>query len=73
MGDLTFGLRLLRNQPAYAALTIVTIAIGIVVSTTLFSVAHGVLQTPLPFADAERLLKSPSCAVAGRPAFQPPS
>ena len=29
MGDLAFGLRLLRNQPAYAALTILTIAIGI--------------------------------------------
>ena len=46
MGDLAFGLRLLRNQPAYAALTILTIAIGIGISTTLFSVANGVLRTP---------------------------
>lgn len=56
MNDLVFGVRLLRTQPAYAALTIVTIAIGIAVSTTLFSVANGVLLAPLPFADADRLV-----------------
>ncbi len=57
MGDLAFGIRLLRNQRAYSALTIVTIAIGIGISITLFSVANGVLRTPLPFADAERLVE----------------
>lgn len=45
MGDLTFGMRLLRNQRAYATLTVLTIAIGIGISTTLFSVANGVLRT----------------------------
>ena len=57
MGDLAFGIRLLRNQRAYAALTILTIAAGIGISTTLFSVANGVLRSPLPFAESERLVE----------------
>lgn len=57
MNDFVFGLRILRGQRAYAALTVITIAIGIAVSTTLFSVANGVLRTPLPFAESERLVE----------------
>jgi putative ABC transport system permease protein len=57
MNDFVFGLRNLRTHRAYAALTIITIAIGIAVSTTLFSVANGVLLKPLPFAESERLVE----------------
>lgn len=70
MGDLAFGLCLLRNQPAYAALTVVTIAIGIGLSTTLFSVANGVLLRPLPFAQFERLVEVTEIR-GGRPARIP--
>lgn len=55
--DLQYGLRLLRSQPSYALLVIVTIALGIGATTTLFSVANGVLLKPLPWPDADRLVR----------------
>jgi predicted permease len=51
-----FGLRLLRLKPGDAIVAIATIALGVGAATTLFSVAHGVLLRPLPWADADRLV-----------------
>jgi putative ABC transport system permease protein len=55
--DVVFGLRLLRAKPGYAAITILTIALGVGAVTTLFSVAYGVLLRPLPWGDTERLVR----------------
>jgi putative ABC transport system permease protein len=44
---------LLRRDPAYAAVAILTMALGIGATTTLFSVTYGVLMKPLPWADAD--------------------
>lgn len=55
--DLLYGLRLLRSRPGHAAITVLTIALGVGAVTTLFSVAYGVLLRPLPWGDTERLVR----------------
>lgn len=55
--DAIYGLRLLRSKPGYAAITILTIALGVGAVTTLFSVAYGVLLRPLPWGDTSGLVR----------------
>lgn len=54
--DLRFAFRTLRKRPGFASLAILTLALGIGVNTTLFTVVHGVLLSPLPFPHPERLM-----------------
>ena len=51
-----FALRTLRNNPGFALTTIITLALGIGVTTAIFSVVNAVLLRPLPYADPERLI-----------------
>lgn len=53
--DLRFAFRLLRCRRAFAALAIVTIALGIGATTAIFSVVDGVLLRALPFKEPGRL------------------
>ena len=46
--DLKFAVRMLRRAPGFAALGIVTIALGIGASTAMFSVVQATLIHPLP-------------------------
>src|SRR5262245_60885224 len=55
--DARYAWRLLRKQPAYAALVVTAIALGIAATTVVGSVAYGVLLKPLPWADAPRLVR----------------
>src|SRR5262245_18103689 len=55
--DLRYGARLWRREPGYALVAIVTMALGIAATATLFSVAYGVLLRPLPWPDPERLMR----------------
>jgi putative ABC transport system permease protein len=55
MLDLKYGLRTLRRNPASSATVCVTLAIGIGLTTAIFSVFEVVLLRPLPFPTAERL------------------
>lgn len=55
--DVRFALRVLRKNPAYAAVVIVTLGLGIGVNTAIFSIVDGVLLRPLPYADADRLVQ----------------
>src|SRR5580704_17126564 len=57
MQDLRYGARLLRRQPGFAAVAILTMALSIGATTMLFSVAYGVLLKPLPWSHADRLLR----------------
>ena len=54
--DLRYALRALRRQPGFAAVAVVTLALGIGVASAIFSVANGVLLSPLPYPDAARLV-----------------
>ena len=55
--DARYGMRLLRREPGFMAVAILTMALGIGATTTLFSVAYGVLLKPLPWPDADRLVR----------------
>ena len=47
--DIRHGLRAFRNQPAFTAVALITLALGIGANTAIFSVVHGVLLRDLPF------------------------
>jgi len=54
--DFRYGARSLANQPGFAALAILTLAIGIGAATTIFSVIQNVLLDPFPYRDADRVI-----------------
>jgi putative ABC transport system permease protein len=54
--DLAYGLRGLARNPGFAAVVVLTLALGIGANTAIFSVVHGVLMRPLPYKAPERLV-----------------
>jgi predicted permease len=54
--DLVYALRTLGKSPAYAAVTILTLALGIGANTAIFSVVNGVMLKPLGYPHPDRLL-----------------
>ena len=54
--DARYALRVMRRKPAFAALTIATLALGIGVNTTSVAVAYGILVRPLPYAEPSRVV-----------------
>ncbi|MGB9122290.1 MAG: ABC transporter permease, partial [Candidatus Angelobacter sp.] len=54
--DIRFGIRRFKNDPAFMAVTIITLALGIGATTAIFSIINGVLLRPLPYPDSDRVV-----------------
>ena len=54
--DLSYGIRMLLKRPAFSAVVILVLALGIGATTAIFSVVNGVLLRPLPYPEPDRLM-----------------
>ncbi|MGH7719100.1 MAG: permease prefix domain 1-containing protein, partial [Gemmatimonadaceae bacterium] len=54
--DAKFAVRTLARNPAFAATSVLCIALGVAVTTTIFSWVHSILLRPLPYERSEELV-----------------
>jgi len=54
--DLRFSFRMLRKNPGFTVVVLLTLALGIGATTAIFSVVYGVLLRPLPYTDSSRIM-----------------
>src|SRR5580700_8423447 len=55
-GDIRYGLRALRRDPGFAAVAVLSLALGIGATTAMFSLIYAVLLHPFPYAGADRIM-----------------
>jgi Sulfatase-modifying factor enzyme 1 len=54
--DLRFGLRMLRKNPGFTTVAVLSLALGIGATTAMFSLIYAVLLHPFPYAGADRIM-----------------
>ena len=64
--DIRYGIRSLAKRPAFTAIAIITLALGIGASTAIFSVVDGVLLRPLPYPNADQIVQLREVNEGGR-------
>ena len=69
--DLNYGARMLRKNPGFTAVAVLTLALGIGATTAVFSVVNGVLVRPLPYLHAEELVHLGSSMARGSALSEP--
>jgi len=66
LAHLRYAVRILAKRPAFAAVTILTLALGIGANTAIFTIANALLLRPLPYADPGRLVLISATPSSGR-------